>query len=262
MKKVSLCAIIGAAGLLSATAAYAFDATSISQGVNYNAQTQIGVNNIQGAVQGVVQSHIDSVNDLGHLRVFQDSSAEGGNAGFAFIARGGKGDAATAVKIEGGAFQIGSIVNSGNGGNGGKGGSGKIDIKQIAKIDDPKIDIDADGGRAHAGFLSRAIGGDAEVSKTAQLNVAANGALAFGGNGGDGGAGGAGGNIEQNTIKSNNWTINNTTTSVANLATKGGVAGSSVLKDNLILGSFDSLKNSDHNGVGTVELDRNFVLIP
>jgi hypothetical protein len=206
MKKVSLCAIIGAAGLLSASAAYAFDGgtSSVAQGVNYNAQTQIGVNNIQGVVQGVTGGHIDSVNDLGQLRVFQDSSAssEGGRG-----RRGGEAESATALKISSQAFVVGSIVDSGNGG---KGGNGKIDIKQIAKIDDPEVSVDADGGRR--GWHG---GGNAKVDDTTAVNVAANVAFAHGGNGGDGGKGG---NIEMNTIGSGNWEIKNDTTSIAKSA--------------------------------------------
>jgi hypothetical protein len=239
MKKVSLCAIIGAAGLLSATAAYAFDASSVSQGVNYNAQTQIGVNNIQGAVQGISgHNHIDTVVDLGDLRTFQDSSAEGGNARAFFGARGGRAESDTALKIGSKAFITGSIVDSGNGGKG-----GYVGVKNIAKIDDPEVDIDADGGRARA-FLGRASGGDAEVEKVAQLNGAANVALLK-----DNGNGGNGGKIEQNSDHSGNWKIENTSTSIAVNATKGANVGGLQLKDNLLNvvndSAFTSIKNED-----------------
>jgi hypothetical protein len=58
-----------------------------------------------------------------------------------------------------------------------------------------------------------------------------------------------------NTSGSGNWHIDNSSTAIANNATKGGVAGGIGIKNSLLLGSLDVLDHSDRNDLGNVRAD-------
>jgi len=97
MKKLT---IITVATLLSVPA-FAGGSTvsnSAAAGVNYNSQSQIGVNNVAAAAQDA--SHFGSVANLENTGGFNHGE----------------------VKVEDFGFAVGSIVDSGNGGDGGAGG--------------------------------------------------------------------------------------------------------------------------------------------
>jgi hypothetical protein len=175
MKKVSFIAIVGAAGLMS-SAAFAGGAVSIAQGVNFGSQTQIGVNNIQGQIQGVNAEHVDSINNLRSLDTFQSRGAD--------------------VEIGRQAFVIGSIVDSGNGG---RGGSALALVNQDVIA---KVETDMDRGRFEAEK-----GGELGNARVAALGKAeAEGVRA--------GAGGAG-SASTSSVDSNNISIANVSTSTA-----------------------------------------------
>lgn len=175
MKKVSFIAIVGAAALMS-SAAFAGGATSIAQGVNFGSQTQIGVNNIQGQIQGVNAQTVETINDLSSLTRFQSYESN--------------------LNIGEQAFVIGSIVDSGNGAAGGKAGA-LVGQLQFAKAE-------TEIGK---GFFKSEKGG--EIGETKVLAVGLAGA-----SGVAGGAGGAGA-ASISSADSNNISITNTSTSAA-----------------------------------------------
>ena len=138
-----------------------------------------------------------------------------------------------ALTIQSQAFQIGNIISTG-----GNGGKADVDVKQIAKVDDTSAENE--GGRS--GGYKQAVGLARDGRDRRQQSNSANlaGAVALAGNGlgvgvGVGGDGGSAGSNQMNTVARATGSIDNSSTAIANNATKGGVAGGIGIKDALLV---------------------------
>lgn len=219
MKKIAFVSLVGAAALMS-SAAFAGGAVSIAQGVNFGSQTQIGVNNIQGQIQGVNAEQVGSINSV-QAGSFQGHEAQ--------------------VDIGSGAYTIGSIVGSGNGAAGGA-ARALVGQLQFAKgettVGDAIVNVESHGavGETKVGVM-----GLAGVSGVA------------------GGAGGAG-SASISSVDSNNISIANVSTSTADYHSvrfkkidvdvnlEANIAGGSIASKGGIVNGGGTVVNDSVNG--------------
>lgn len=221
MKKIAFVSLVGATALMS-SAAFAGGAASIAQGVNFGSQTQIGVNNIQGQIQGVNAEQVSAINNV-QAQSFQGHEAQ--------------------IDIGSGAYTIGSIVGSGNGAAGGN-AAALVGQLQFAKGETT----------VNEAFVKAEKGGEVGETKVGVLGLA-------GATGVSGGIGGAG-EASISSVGSNNISIDNVSTSTAdyhsvrftkidvdvNIEANVAVGGAVASKGGIVNGQDGIVVNDSGNG--------------